>query len=61
MTRQQKVRNPLLDRILVLAAATHQLATLHARLHQKRVQILESLSRLVVVRHQNFGFGRLFW
>ena len=61
VTRQQKVRNPLLDRILVLAAATHQLATLYARLHQQCVQILESLRRLVVVRHQNFGFGRLFW
>jgi hypothetical protein len=61
VTRQQKVRNTLLDRVLVLAAATHQLATLHARLHQKRVQVLESLRRLVVFRDQNFGFGRLFW
>lgn len=61
VTRQQKVRNTLLDRILVLAAATNQLATLHARLHQKRVQVLESLRRLVVFRDQNLGLGRLFW
>lgn len=61
VTRQQKVRNALLDRVLVLAAATHQLATLHARLHQKRVQVLESLRRLVVFRNQNLGLGRLFW
>ena len=61
VTRQQKVRNAFLDRVLVLAAAAHQLATLHARLHQKRVQVLESLRRLVVVRHQNLGFRRLFW
>ena len=61
VTRQQKVRNALLDRVLVLAAATHQLATLHARLHQKCVQVLESLRRLVVLRDQNLGFGRLLW
>jgi hypothetical protein len=61
MTRQQKVRNPLFDRILVLAAPTNQFATLHARLHQQRVQILKRLRRLVVVRHQNFRLGCFLW
>jgi hypothetical protein len=61
MTRQQEIRNPLLDRILVLAAPANQLATLHASLHEKRVQILQSLRRLVVVGHQNFGLGDYVW
>jgi hypothetical protein len=61
MTRQQEIRNPLLDRILVLAAPTNQLATLHASLHKKRVQILQSLRRLIVVCHQNFGLRDHVW
>jgi hypothetical protein len=61
VTRQQEIRNPLLDRILVLAASTDQLATLHASLHEKRVQILQSLRRLVVVGHQNLGLGDYVW
>jgi hypothetical protein len=61
MTRQQEIRNPLLDSILVLAAPANQLATLHAGLHEKRVQILQSLRRLVVVGHQNFGLGDHVW
>jgi hypothetical protein len=61
MARQQEIRNPLLDRVLMLAAPADQLATLHASLHEKRVQILQSLRRLVVVRHQNFGLRDHFW
>ena len=61
MTRQQEIRNPLLDRVLMLAAPANQLATLHASLHEKRVQILQSLRRLVIVRHQNFGLGDHIW
>jgi hypothetical protein len=61
VTRQQKIRNPLFDRILVLAAPANQFATLHARLHQQRVQILKRLRRLVVVRHQDFRFGCFLW
>jgi hypothetical protein len=45
----------------VLAASTDQLATLHTGLHEKRVQILQSLRRLVVVGHQNFGLGDYVW
>lgn len=45
----------------MLAAAANQLATLHASLHQKRVQILQSLRRLIVVRHQDFGLGNYVW
>jgi hypothetical protein len=61
MTRQQEIRNPLLDRILVLAAPANQLATLHTGLHEKRVQILQSLRRLVVVCHQDFSLGDHVW
>jgi hypothetical protein len=44
--RQQEVRNPLLDRILVPAMPTHQLALGHGRLHEHVVQILERLRGL---------------
>lgn len=61
MTRQQEIRNPLLHSILVLAAPANQLPTLHARLHEKRMQVLESLRGLALVRHQIVRFGCGFW
>lgn len=45
MTRQQEIRDPLLDGILVLTVAAHQRAVRDARLHQQRVQVLEQLGR----------------
>lgn len=48
MPRQQKIRNPLLHRVLVPAAPAHQLALLYARLQQQLVQISRRLTRLLV-------------
>ena len=43
MTRQQEIRNPLLDRILVPAIPTHQLPLQDLRLQQQRMQFPEHL------------------
>lgn len=61
MTGQQEIRNALLDSIFVLAAPADQFATLHTSLHEKRVQILQSLRGLVVVGHQNVGLRDHVW
>lgn len=60
VARQQKVRNPLLNRILVLAAAADQLAVLHVHLHQQRVQVLQRLRRLALFRHEILRVRRAF-
>lgn len=61
MTRQQEIRNSLLDGILMLTAAADQLAALHARIHEQRVQILQRLRRLAFLRHQVVWFRRWGW
>lgn len=61
MTGQEEVGNALLDSVFVLAAAAHQLATLHAGLHEKRVQVLERLRRLTLLSHHIIGFRCSFW
>ena len=48
MARQQKIRNPLLDRILMPTSATSQFATLDTRLHEQLMQVLERLRRRAV-------------
>lgn len=48
MPRQQEIRNPLLDRILMPTAPTHELAFLYTRLQQHAVQIFRRLARLLL-------------
>lgn len=48
MSRQQKVRNPLFDCILMPTAPTHQLSLLYARLEEYAVEILGRLAWLFV-------------
>ena len=48
MPRQQEIRNPLFDRILVPAAPAHQLALLYARFQQHAVQVFRRLAGLLV-------------
>src|SRR4051812_24222400 len=55
MTRQQKIRNPFPNRILMPTVPTHQLPLHYLRLHQKRMQLLHHL----LIRLQLLSRGRL--
>lgn len=61
MTWQQEIRDAILDRILMLAIATHQLPTRNTRLHQQHVKILERLGRLAICIIQVLCTGRFLW
>lgn len=50
MIRQQEIRNPLLDPILMPAVPTHHLALRDLRLQQQRVQIPHHLLLLRILR-----------
>jgi hypothetical protein len=61
MTRQQKIRDPLLNRILMPTIPTHQFPTRNTRLHQQRMQIPQSLRRLAIRSHQTISLWNFVW
>lgn len=61
VTWKQEIRNPILDRILMLAVPANQLPIRNARLHQQRMQILERLGRLAVGIVQVLRTGGFCW
>lgn len=58
MIRQQKVRNPLLDPILMAAVRTHQTALADLRLQEKRVQLLHHLRVVFELLWRWWGRGK---
>lgn len=61
MTRQQKIRNPLLNSILMSTIPTLQPPLRNPRLHQQRMQIPQNLRRLSIFILQFFRRGCLCW
>ena len=51
--REQKISNPLLDRIRMPTLPALQLATRNTRLHEQRVQILHRLRGLAILCRQS--------